>query len=70
MIRLKEESILNEPEFWLALLRIPPQALGRPRRTPVDACGQCGIASRRIDRSSGGSQITRQADDSGFKCKV
>lgn len=69
MLRLKE-SILNEPEFWLTLLRIPPQAPGRLTRAPKDACGQCGIASRRIDGGSESSQATRHSGDSGFKCKV
>ena len=69
MLRLKE-SILNEPEFWLTLLGIPPQALGRSTRAAKDACGQSGNASRRNDGSSETSQATRQSGDSGFKCKV
>jgi len=69
MLRLKG-SMLNEPDFWLTLLRIPPQALGRPTRAPKDACGQCGIASRRIDGTSENLQDTRDSGDSGFKCKV
>jgi len=67
MPRLKE-SILNEPEFWLTLLHIPPQAVRRPTRATTDACGQNGNASRRTDGRLENSQITRPAGDSGFKC--
>jgi hypothetical protein len=69
MLRLKE-TILNEPEFWLTLLRIPPQALGRSTRAHMDACGQSGITSRRGDGRSENSEATPHAGDLGFKCKV
>lgn len=69
MFRFKE-SMLNEPGFWLTLLRIPPQAPVQLTPAPKDASGQCGIASRRIDGSSNNSQDARHSGDSGFKCKV
>jgi hypothetical protein len=69
MLRLKG-SILNEPEFWLALLRIPPQALGRLTREPSDACGRRRIDPPRADEHSDDPQVGGLARDSGLKCKV
>lgn len=71
MLRLKQ-SILNEPEYWLTVLCAAPQALmwGFFMSNPLDACGQCGIASGRIGEHSENSQVARHGGDSGVQCKV
>lgn len=69
MLRLKE-SMLNEPEFWLILLRVPPQAPDRSTGTPIGASVQCDIASPQNDGSPEHSRVTRHVGDSGTECKV
>jgi hypothetical protein len=63
-------SILNEPEFWLMLLGIPPQALGRKVPGPAGACVQHRIDPSRADGRSDDAPVDHLARDAGFKCKV